>query len=373
MKFKKNEYLDWMVRKWALPLVAQLADSGVAPPTAVEIGLKPENFSFFSAERTDAPDRAKALLGKRYGLPPEKVLIAVGCSGANFFAASALIDNGDEVLLERPMYEPLLRVIEACGGKVRWVERKPENDFDLLPEDVEKAFTPKTKLVFITNTHNPSCRRISPEQMKAIGEIAARRGACVIVDEIYMEFLRCPEGANMPTKIPTGAALHDNIIATSGFSKVYGIAGPRLGWALGNPEILDRAYNVIRGTIGQYATTSVNILIAVLEKEAWLRERTLKAMGGRMEMVRKWCEGRGDVKFIRPAEGAGICFVRLPAGVDSMEFCERLIDEYKTMIVPGDFYLAPGHVRISALPKKEMIETGLKNASLMLDKMKMDY
>ena len=103
-----------------------------------------------------------------------------------------------------------------------------------------------------------------------------------------------------------------------------------------------------------------------------LRERTLKAMGNRMEMVRDWCEGRGDVKFIEPAKGAGICFVRLPAWVESMEFCERLIDEYKTMIVPGDFYLAPGHVRISTLPKKEMIETGLRNAGLMLDKMKAD-
>jgi hypothetical protein len=369
VQFKKNEYLEWMVINWAKPLVAQLADSGLAPPTAEEIGLKPEQFSFYSAERTDALDRAKALLGRRYGLPPEKVLIAVGCSGANFFVASALLNPGDEVLLERPMYEPLLRVVEACGGKVRFVDRRPENDFDLLPEDVEKAVTPKTKLVFITNMHNPTGRLISPEQMKQIGEIAARRGAYVIADEIYTEFLRCAEGADMPGRFPTGAALHENIIATSGFSKVYGIGGPRLGWVLGNPGVLARAYDVIRGTIGQIATTSVNILIPVLEKEEWLRARTIRLMGDRMEMIRRWCESRGDLKFIKPA-GSGICFVRLPAGVDSMQFCERLIAEYKTMLVPGDFYGAPGYVRVSALPKHEMIETGLANASALLDKMK---
>ena len=369
MQFKKNEYLEWMVKMWARPLAAQLADSGMAPPKIEELGFKAEQLSFYSAERTDAPDRARELLGKRYGLPPEKILLAVGCSGANFFAASALLNPGDEALLERPVYEPLLRVVEACGANVRFVDRRPENDFDLFPEDLEKAITRKTKLVFITNMHNPTGRRISPGQMKAMGEIAARRGAYVIADEIYLEFLRCAEGADVPTKIPSGAALHENIMATSGFSKVYGIAGPRLGWVLGNAEVLKRAYDVLRGAIGQYATTSVNILNVVLEKEAYLRERTLRLMGGRMEMVRRWCESRGDLKFIPPA-GSGICFVGLPAGVDSMRFCERLIEEYKTLIVPGDFYHAPGYVRVSALPPKEAIEVGLANASALLDKMK---
>ena len=369
MQFKKNEYLEWIAAMLARPLAAQMADSGMPSPTPEELGIGPEMLSFQSVERTDAPDRAKELLSRRYGVPKEKFLLAVGCSGANFFVAAALVEPGDEALLERPIYPPLLRIIEACGAKVRFVERRPENDFDLLPEDLAKAITPKTKMVFVTNMHNPTGRRISPEHLREMGAIAARRGAHIIVDEIYLEFPRCAEGADVPTKIPSGAALHENIISTCGLSKVYGLYGPRPGWIIGEPKILERAEMVIRGTLGQIATTSVNILNLALEKEAYLRERTARLMGDRMKMVREWCESRGDVKFIRPS-GAGIAFVRLPAGVDSMRFCERLIEEYRTLIVPGDFYLAPGYVRVSALPPREMIETALANAGELLDKLR---
>jgi hypothetical protein len=369
MQFKKNEYLAWMLKKFAQPIKYMLADSGIPSCAPEDIGLKAEMLSFASVERTEAQTRAKGYLGRRYGMPEEKVLLTHACSGANFFAAAALIDHGDEAVIERPVYEPLLRIAEACGAKVKFVDRRPENDFDLLPEDLEKAVTKKTKVVFITNMHNPTGRWIMPEQMRAMGAIAAKAGAYIVADEIYLEFLRLAERTDLPTNVPAGAALHDNIISTCGFSKVYGLYGPRPGWILGDPKILERAESVLRGTLGQIATTSVNILNLALEKEAYLRKRTIRLMGGRMEIFRRWCESRGDVKFIVPA-GGSIAFMELPAGVDSMRFCERLVEEYETLMVPGEFYQTPGHVRVSALPPKEIIETALANAGALLDKMK---
>lgn len=369
MQFKKNEYLAWMMQISSRPMKYQLADSGMSPPTAAELGLKAEQLSFVSAERTEFPARAAALLSRRHGIPAERILLGVSCSGSNFFSAAGLIGPGDDVLVERPIYEPLRIIVEACGGIVRYVDRRPENDFDLLPEDLERAITPRTRLVFLTNMHNPTGRRISPEHLRALGEIAARNGAYVIVDEIYLEYLRCPEGDRLPGDFAPAAALHDNLITTSSFSKVYGLYGPRIGWILANPNVIERADTVIRGAIGQIPTTSINILISALEKEPYLRARNVRQLGDRMLLIKQWCESRGDCRFIPPA-GAGICFVKLPDGIDSMRFCLRLLDEYSTMIVPSDFYLVPGYLRVSSIPPAETITGGLANASDLLDKMK---
>ncbi|MFL6731486.1 MAG: pyridoxal phosphate-dependent aminotransferase, partial [Sphingomicrobium sp.] len=119
------------------------------------------------------------------GVETEQVVAADGTSMANFLAMAALIAPGDEVLVERPTYEPLLGAASFLGAEIKRFNRKAEEGFRLDPGAVEEGLSPNTRLIVITNLHNPSGSLAEEEELRAIAALAARVGARVLVDEVY--------------------------------------------------------------------------------------------------------------------------------------------------------------------------------------------
>ena len=127
-------------------------------------------------------------LADRYEVSPDQVVTAPGTSMANYLAIAATVGAGDEVLVEHPAYEPLLDIPELLGAKVRRFERIFERRFHLDIGNLADQVTPRTKLVILTNPHNPSGILEPPEVLRQVGRVAARVGAYVLVDEVYMDF-----------------------------------------------------------------------------------------------------------------------------------------------------------------------------------------
>src|SRR6059036_1627995 len=119
--------------------------------------------------------------------PESVVTISGGTSMANHLAMAAALEHGDEVLIEKPTYEPLLAVAEYFGAKIRRFPRAFENDFRVDVAEVAKQFTPRTRLIVLTNLHNPSSTPVDEETLGQIGELAGSVGARVLVDEVYLE------------------------------------------------------------------------------------------------------------------------------------------------------------------------------------------
>src|SRR5678815_4325952 len=171
-----SSYMNWA--KTSSTAKFNLATSGLG-----NLKLRDLRVSLDDLEITDGGYGYQPLIqsiATRYRVAPECVVTAAGTSFANHLAMAALIKPGDEILFEHPAYEPMLALARYLGADVKRFSRRFEDNF--LPEDLERLVTPKTRLIVITNLHNPSGVLIDDARMKQIGAIARRVGARVLVD-----------------------------------------------------------------------------------------------------------------------------------------------------------------------------------------------
>ena len=168
-------------------------------------------------------------IARHTGAPVECIVTAIGTSLANHLAMAAVLRPGDEVLIEEPAYGPLLDVAHYLGAKVKRFPRRFENDFAVEPEEVARAITAQTRLVVLTNFHNPSGNLIPTETLRSIGEAAQRVGARVLVDEVYLEMLF---DGGAPFAFPLADVADSPFLITSSLTKGYGLSGLRCGWIL---------------------------------------------------------------------------------------------------------------------------------------------
>src|SRR6185295_19433776 len=165
--------------------------------------------------------------------PEQVVTISGGTSMANHLAMAAAIEHGDEVLIEQPTYEPLLALAEYFGAKVKRFARRAENAYRVDLDDLQANISSRTRLIVLTNLHNPSSALIDDETLRRIGVLANEAGARVLVDEVYLEalFEDAPKSS-----VHLGA----QFIATSSLTKGYGLSGLRCGWILAEPDLAQR-------------------------------------------------------------------------------------------------------------------------------------
>ena len=176
-------------------------------------------------------------IGNMKGVPAECIVHALGTSMANHLAMSALFAPGDEVLIEEPAYELMLNAILYLGAKVRRFQRRAEDNFALNPEEVKRNLTPDTRLIVITNMHNPSSTLANQEVLRTIGNMANEIGARVLVDEVYLEALHHPP-------VPTSFHLGNQFVVTSSLTKAYGLSGLRCGWIIAEPALAERIWRL---------------------------------------------------------------------------------------------------------------------------------
>jgi aspartate/methionine/tyrosine aminotransferase len=221
-------------------------------------------------------------IGRLKGVKPESVVHAAGTSMANHLAMAALFAPGEEVLIEEPTYGLLLDAAQYLGAKVRRFQRRFEDDYALDPEEVAANLTPETRVIVITNMHNPSSALASEESLRAIGELARGVGARVLVDEVYLECLHHP---------PVTSSVHfgDNFVVTSSLTKAYGLSGLRCGWILAEPKLAERMWRLN----DLFAATPVHIaeLLSVMaveqiDKFACRGDALMEA--NRSAMVKAW-------------------------------------------------------------------------------------
>jgi len=297
-------------------------------------------------------------LAARADVSVDRVVQAQGTSMANHLAMAALLEPGDEILIEEPTYEALLAAAQYLGAKILRFPRKFEAGFQVDPREVQRAASPRTRLIVITNLHNPSGVRTADSSLKIVGEIARGLGAHVLVDEVYIE--SCFDA-------PWQSAIHlgPNFIATSSLTKAYGLTALRCGWVLAAPALAERMWrlNDLFGSVSPYPTDLLSVM--ALDQLPQIAARAKKLLDTNRALLKAFLDSRKDLVAIWPEAGT-IVFPRLTTG-HADAFCQLLLEKYETSVVPGRFFEAPGHFRIGVGGETEKVRDGLSRVAAALD------
>jgi aspartate/methionine/tyrosine aminotransferase len=299
-------------------------------------------------------------LAARASISVDRVVHAQGTSMANHLAMAALIEPEDEVLIEQPGYEPIVAAAQYLGAKVRRFPRKFEDGFQVDPREIERTISPRTRLIVITNLHNPSGVRTPDSILRMVGEIARSLGAHVLVDEVYLE--ACFDS-------PWQSAIHlgSNFIVTSSLTKAYGLTALRCGWVFAAPALAERMWRIndLYGASSPYPTDLLSVV--ALDQLPQIRARAKKLLDTNRALLKTFLASRKDLLAIWPEAGT-IIFPQLSSG-HADAFCQLLREKYETGVVPGRFFVAPEHIRIGIGGETDTVGEGLRRIGAALDEL----
>jgi len=301
-------------------------------------------------------------LAKHRKVAPENVItVAGGTSMANHLAMAALIEHGDEVLIEQPTYDPLLAVARYLGAKIKRFPRPFEIEFRIDIDALEKQINKNTRLIVLTNLHNPSSALVDDQMLRKVSELARNAGARVLVDEVYLEAMF----ENAPV---SAISLGPEFVVTSSLTKGYGLSGLRCGWIFAEPKLAEkiRRLDDIFAASAPYAMEQLSVL--AIEQLPKISTRAKSMLETNRQTLKKFFQARNDITAV-PTKFGTTSFPRLP-NVDLDKLCALLPKKYETAVVPGKFFEAPQHVRIGMCCEPEDFSAGVERLGQALDELR---
>ena len=360
MRFPDVEYIRWAK---GLPKARiNLARSGLEPCPPELLGLRASDL----VANLPVHDGYRPLLealARRYRVKPANVFtLPGGTSFANWMAAAAALHGApanNEVIVERPVYQPLLRIAQNLGGKVRRFDRYFDERYEIDLDRFERMINRRTRLAIVSNLHNPSGIKTPMPALRSMARMLARVGAYLIVDEVYHE---CLWGRQTESAIHAGR----NVITTNSLTKAYGLDGLRAGWILGPRSIIDRAARIQDLLANNGVAPGEQMSLAALRHLPAIRRRAQGLLAPNLQVVRTFLANEPRLHAHVP-DGGNIVFAKLPRGVSSERLADRLCQKYSTLIVPGRFFECPDFVRFSFGIRTSRLKKGLAYISRALD------
>ncbi len=365
LTFPELPYLRWAKSLPAAEI--NLARSGIVhcPPSL--LGLRPSDIvANLPVKYGYGP--LKEAIARRYRVTTEQVFtVSGGTTFANWIACVAALGEASprskgEVILERPTYEQVLRIPESLGCRVRRIDRRFEDGFAIDLDRFASLVNAKTRLAIVTNLQNPTGARIDAATLQSMASILDRVGAYLLVDEVYLE---CLFGA---TSASTASCVHagGNVITTSSLTKAYGLDGLRAGWILGPRAVIDRIIVVHNIVANNGVAPGERLALAAFRHMRAINGRSHEFLDRNLERVRRFLDREPRLSAHVP-DGGSLLFPRLPADIDADALANHLRDRYSTLVVPGRFFEATRHIRISFGVPPARLARGLANISHAMD------
>ena len=302
----------------------------------------------------------KAVVSRLYGISSKNVCILEGgCSNANFLVFYALLNKGDEVLVENPGYQPLYIIPQIFGAKVIRFNRKFDNKFQLDLKEILKKMNKKTKMIVLTNFYNPGGVKLNEKDLSVLLKEAERKKIYVFCDETYSDPL-------IKKDIKSIGSLSKYGIGTYGLSKKYGLSTLRCGLVVANEEIIDK---IIKASY-----TSIAVNSGLLEKE-WLKffkkkiyklnKRSEKILNKNYKILRNILIFRSDVEWVEPEKGSSVCVLKFK-GIQDIKIFRELLKENDILLSISD----EGLVRMGLGGNHRMFKKGIIKLNKIIDYIK---
>lgn len=295
------------------------------------------------------------ILAERYAVEREQVLCATGATGGLSLIYHTFVAPGDHVLVETPGFDLFTYLAEEAGAQVEGFRRGGER-FEVDVADIEARLRPNTRIVVLSDLHNPSGMPAGQTTLRALAALAERRGFLLVVDEVYGDY------AARAQRPCAASALSPAVISISSLTKIYGLGALRCGWIVGAPDVIARIRR-LNGRIEFGISTLSHAVAANVMVNADAFDRNSRDYVARCRpRFQAWFDAmkvEGLMGGMLPDDGC-ICFPSLPGIDDTRAFSEWLIGRSGVIVAPGEYFGAPGHIRIGFCQTDDKLEAGLR-------------
>ena len=303
------------------------------------------------------PEFRKGVCGLYKTLNIENIVPTHGASGANHHVFYSLISPGDRVVSIMPTYQQLYSIPESYGADVQILHLSKENNYLPDLEKLRRLVTPETKMICINNPNNPTGALMSEQLLREIVEIAHSADAWILCDEVYRHLSQ--EDGWCPSIVD----LYEKGISVSSMSKVFSLAGLRLGW------IATHDMSVVKSCLSHrdYNLVSCGVFdemlaAAALKHSEKLLERSRKIVRENLQILDNWVSSEPHVSYVKPKAGT-TALVYYDLDIPSYEFCEEMYKKTGAFVTPGDCFEVPHSMRIGYAYGKQDLIDGLKAIS----------
>lgn len=296
-------------------------------------------------------DSARTFYGLDW-IQPANVVATASTKPAMYASLLALINHGDEVILPTPAWPSHNHLIKLAGGVT--VEVPLTADFDLDVDAITAAITSKTKLVLLNSPHNPTGAVFSGKALRQLAAALKDAGITVMADDIYVRLVYDKEFVPVPT------CGFDDLVIINGFSKSQALTGWRIGYLIANEPIAKAAAGLLSHITGNAPVPSQHAALAALERGDRPPAATLKALQDQRRLVADELKKIPGLKFHLPG-GAFYFFLDLRGLTgNTIEWCEKLLNETGVVLVPGEAFGAPGFARLTFTAPEPTLKKALQ-------------
>ncbi|KAI2822905.1 hypothetical protein CBS63078_6804 [Aspergillus niger] len=342
---------------------SNLVESSVADRSLSQLNLSIPDLKLQYTGHRGGERLRQLVVGEEPTLNPENVLITTGTAGALFIVATSLLTTQDHILIVQPNYAINLATPRAIGCEIGYFDLIFDNGFRFDFAALEAAIKPNTRLISLTNPHNPSGQTMTRDELESIAKLAKDKGCYLLVDEIYKDI-------TFGEALPIAATFGEHVISVGSVSKCFGIPGTRIGWLINTNDRLMETFLA--------AKEQINICGSVMDE--WIAENVLSQrqtllpvtsidVKARLDIVAAWVEKEECLDWVQPQAGM-VCILRLnkiPTGGPTA-FYNRLAEKYGVWVAPGrwfemdDIYFRIGY----GWPDLKDLEYGLEKISAAL-------
>jgi aspartate/methionine/tyrosine aminotransferase len=301
---------------------------------------------------TDALRDAIAAL--YHGAHRDQVLVTVGSAEANFIACWALIQPGDHVVVLTPTYMQTWGLAQNSRARVSSLQLRGEAGWEPDLDDIRRTITPGTKLVVVTNPNNPTGHLLSSQAREEVVRRTRATGAWLLADEVYQGAER--NGQTTPSLWGS----YDRVLVTNGLSKAYGLPGLRIGWLVGPAEMIERLWRRHDYTVIGPTPMSDFLARQALKVREKILARTRGILNQNFPILDAWLKQFGPLFQWRPPEAGAICFTRYQHTTEAADLVERIRAKYDILLVPGEHFGLPHHLRFGYGNEPRELERALK-------------
>ena len=343
--------MERMMSKFEKAVDYNLSESGVHPLTLKELiqGDPDELDGLLSLEMDYAhangiPELRRNIAALYPGAGPENVLVTVGAIEANYDILWSLLSAGDEIAVMLPNYMQIWGLAKNLNLHLKTFALDEKTGWALDLDGLKSTVTAKTKLIAVCNPNNPTGYILTNEEMEAVVEAARRADAWILADEVYAGAERLTD-----EQTPSFYGKYEKVLAVGSLSKSYGLPGLRIGWAVGPVEVIDELW-----ARHEYLTLSATMLsnhLAAYALSPQVRPRLIQRARNFIRrgypVLQEWMNTHGEILSAAPPQAAAIAFVKYRLDIPSTKLTDRLREEKRVLIVPGEHFGLDRFVRIS--------------------------
>ena len=312
-----------------------------------------------------------------YEITADQVLVTNGGKQSVYQSFAAILDPGDEVLLPAPYWTSYPECIKLAGGVPVEVFADESQEYLVTVDQLERALTPKTKVLLFCSPSNPTGSVYSPEEVKAIAEWAEAKGLWIITDEIYEHLLY--DGATAPSIPVVHPAIADRTIILNGVAKIYAMTGWRVGWMIGPKDVIKAATNHQSHLTSNVSNVSQRAAIAALDGNLDAVKEMLSAFNRRRKLIVAMLNEIPGVQCPMP-KGAFYVYPSIKGllgkeidgarPTSSAELAALILEKVEVAVVPGEAFGPSGYLRLSYATSDEDIVEGVTRIKNLLSKAK---